>query len=164
MKVDDFFIKLNEQLMTYKYQYDRQDEGRVYIGLPDFNFSNLTKDEKIYFVYYLAFFVAFDLLVYSYDNQNYLKQKEQLKLPKFEYGLTNVFVEPSIIFNKYWEPFSQVIFKRVFQQGLEYLNLKMSEIAPIKIFYNALNDVNFSTGMFNNELKSEIKIYHQDWV
>ena len=75
MKVDNFFIKLNEQLNTYKHQYDRQDEGRVYIGLPDFNFSNFTKEEKIYFVYYSSLFVAFDLLVYSYDKENYLKQK-----------------------------------------------------------------------------------------
>lgn len=162
MKVDNFFIKLNEQLNTYKHQYDRQDEGRVYIGLPDFNFSNFTKEEKIYFVYYLSLFVAFDLLVYSYDNENYLKQKEELKIPKFEYGLTNIFIEPSRIYDKYWEPFHQEIFKDVFKQGLDYLILKISEIEPIKIFNNAKNDKDFSTGMFNNELKNEIQNYHQN--
>ncbi len=157
MKVDDFFIKLNEQLKTYKYQYERQDEGKVYIGLPDFNFSNFTKDEKIYFVYYLSFFISFDLLVYSYDNQNYLKQKEMLKIPKFEYGLTNFFIQSNRIYYKYWEPFQQEIFSDIFEQGLEYLNLKIPEIEPIKILNNAFNDKDFSNGRFNNELIKEIK-------
>jgi hypothetical protein len=157
MKVDDFFIKLNEQLKTYKHQYDRQDEGRVYIGLPNFDFSNFTKDEKAYFVYYLSFFVAFDLLVYSYDNKNYLKQKEKLKLPKFEYGLTNVFVYPNRLYDNYWQPFRNEIFKDVFQLGLNYLNIEIPEIEPLKIFENTINDKDFSTGMFNNEIINEIK-------
>jgi hypothetical protein len=161
MKVDDFFLKLNEQLKTYKHQYDRQDEGKVYIGFPDFDFSNFTKDEKAYFVYYLCLFVAFDLLVYSYDNENYLKQKEKLKIPKFEYGLTNIFVQPNRIYDKYWEPFRQDIFKKVFKHGVEYLNLNITEIEPIKIFNYALNDKDFSTGILNNELKNEIKNYYQ---
>jgi hypothetical protein len=157
MKVDDFFIKLNEQLKTYKHQYDRQDEGRVYIGLPNFDFSNFTKDKKAYFVYYLSFFVAFDLLVYSYDNKNYLKQKEKLKLPKFEYGLTNVFVYPNRLYDNYCQPFRNEIFKDVFQLGLNYLNIEIPEIEPLKIFENAINDKDFSTGMFNNEIINEIK-------
>ena len=157
MTVDTFFKKLNEQLQTYKHQYDRQDEGRVYVGLPDFDFSNFTKDEKTYFVYYLSFFVAFDLLVYSYANQYYLDQKEKIKIPKFEYGLTNVFVYPSRICDKYWEPFKTEIFKKVFQLGINHLSLEIPEIEPIKIFKHALNDHDFSTGIFNNELKNEIK-------
>lgn len=160
MRVDAFFIKLNEQLKIYKHQYDRQNEGRVYIGLPEFDFSNLTKDEKIYFVYYLSFFVAFDLLVYSYDNENYLKQKEELKIPKFEYGLTNIFIQPNRIYDKYWEPFRQDIFKKVFLHGIEYLNLNIPEIEPIKILSYTLNDKDFSTGMLNNQLKNEINNYH----
>jgi hypothetical protein len=157
MKAEDFFSKLNGQLKSYKHQYDRKDEGRVYIGLPDFDFSNFSKDEKTFFVYYLSFFVAFDLLMYSYDNENYLKQKEKLKIPKFEFGLTNIFVQQNRIYDKYWEPFQQEIFKKVFELGLVFLYSKMPEIEPIRIFNNAINDKDFSTGMFNNELKKEIK-------
>jgi hypothetical protein len=157
MKVDTFFTKLNEQLKTYKHQYDRQDEGKVYVGFPNFDFSNFTEDEKAYFVYYLSLFVAFDLLVYTYDNKNYLKQKEKLKIPKFEYGLTNVFVNPNRLYDNYWQPFRNEIFKDVFQLGLNYLNIEIPEIEPIKIFENAINDKDFSTGMFNNELKNELK-------
>jgi hypothetical protein len=157
MKVDNFFTILNEQLEVYKHQYERKDEGKVYIGLPDFDFSNLTKDEKTYFVYYLSFFIAFDLLVYSYDNQNYTKQKEKLKIPKFEYGLTNILVYPNKIYDKYLEPFRPEIFKVVFQLGIQYLNFKLPEIKPISIFQHAINDKDFSIGMFNNELLNEIK-------
>ena len=157
MKVDYFFTILNEQLEVYKHQYERQDEGTVYIGLPDFDFSNLTKDEKTYFVYYLSFFVAFDLLVYSYDNPNYRKQKEKLKIPKFEYGLTNIFVYPNKIYDKYWEPFRPEIFKVVFLFGIQHLKFELPEINPIVIFKHAINDKDFSIGIFNNELLNEIK-------
>ena len=159
MKVEDYNKRLNEELKSYKQKYERQGEGIVYIGLPDFNFSHLTKDEKIYFVYYLSFFVAFDLLVFSYDNKNYLQQKDKLKIPKFEYGLTNIFVEPSKIYNKYSEPFRQDIFTKVIKEGMEYLNLKVSEIKPIEIMSKALTDKDFSSGRFNDELKSEINNY-----
>jgi hypothetical protein len=159
MKVEDFNKRLNEDLKSYKQKYERQGEGLVYIGLPDFNFSHLTKNEKIYFVYYLSFFVAFDLLVFTYYNENYLVQKDKLKIPKFEYGLTNTFVQPSKIYEKYSEPFRHEIFKKVFQQGMEYLNLKISEIKPIEIISKALTDKDFSNGRFNDELKSEINNY-----
>jgi hypothetical protein len=157
MKVEYFFSKLNEQLNTYKHQYDRQDEGRVYIGFPDFDFSNFTNEEKAYFIYFLCLFVAFDLLVYSYDRENYLLQKEKLKIPKFEYGLTNVFINPNRLYDNYWQPFRTEIFKDVLKLGLSYLNSKIFDLEPIKIFENAINDKDFSTGMFSNELKNEIK-------
>jgi len=157
MKVEDFFSKLNVQLKTYKHQYDRKDEGRVYIGLPDFDFTNYTNEEKAYFVYYLCLFVAFDLLVFSYDNENYLKQKEKLKIPKFEYGLTNVFVNHNRLYDNYWQPFRKEIFKDVFQLGLSFLNSQIPDLEPIKIFENAINDKDFSTGMFSSELKNGIK-------
>lgn len=157
MKVEEFFSKLNEQLNSHKHQYDRQDEGRVYIGFPDFDFSYFTNEEKAYFIYYLCLFVAFDLLVYSYDRENYLLQKEKLKIPKFEYGLTNVFVNPNRLYDNYWQPFRTEIFKDVFQLGLSYLNSKIFDLEPIKIFENAISDKDFSTGMFSNKLKNEIK-------
>jgi len=158
MKVEDFFLKLNEQLKLHSYQYDRQNEGRVYIGLPNFDFSNFKNDEKTFFVYYLSFFVAFDLLVYTYDNDNYFIQKEKLNIPKFEYGLTNIFVYPNRIYDNYWAPFKIDIFKRVFEFGLEFLNRNIPEIAPIQIFNNALDDKDFTIGILNIELINEIKI------
>lgn len=33
----------------------------------------------------------------------------------------------------------------------------MHELEPIKIFENVINDKDFTTGMFNNKLKNEIK-------
>jgi hypothetical protein len=157
MKVEMFFLKLNEQLETYNHQYNRLNEGKVYIGLPDFDFSTFTKVEKTYLVYYLSFFVAIDLLVYTYENQNYLKQKEILHLPKFEYGLTNIFINHNIIYDKYWVPFKTEIFNDVFQLGIDYLYLKLPEINHFNIFNQALHDKDFSMGMFSDELKKAIK-------
>lgn len=39
MKTDEFFIKFIEILVCHKYQFDWQNESRVYIGLPNFDFS-----------------------------------------------------------------------------------------------------------------------------
>lgn len=161
MTVEDFFTKLNEQLNTYKHQYERQDEGRVYIGLPNFDFSNFTKHEKTYFVYYLSFFVAFDLLVYTYDNQNYLKQKGILKIPKFEYGLTNVFIHPEAIFNKFSESLNPKISRQTVNMGIEFLTSQFPENQIFNVLINVLSDCDFSTGRFNIEFKKNLEQFYK---
>lgn len=164
MDVRDFFLKLNDQLKCYEHQYVRQNEGRVYLGFQKFDFSNFTKDQKTFFVYYLSFFVAFDLLVFTYDKINYAIQKEKLQIPKFEYGLTNTFVYPNRIYDNYREPFEGKIFKTVFELGMDYLYSTTSEIQPLNVFLNALNDKDFKTGIFNHKLKNEIEAYQQKLV
>lgn len=157
MKVEEFFFVLNEQLVSQNHQYDRQNEGKVYIGLPSFDFSSMTQEQKIYFIYYLSFFVAFDLLVFTYDYEKYYIQKQKLNIPKFEYGLTNTFVYPNRIYDNYWHPFRSDIFKNVFKLGLDYLINNVSEFDPIRILNYSLNDKDFATGIFNIELTKEIK-------
>ena len=71
--------------------------------------------------------------------------------------MTNVFVNHNRLYDNYWQPFRKEIFKDVFQLGISYLNSKIPDLEPIKIFENAINDIDFSTGMFSNELKNGIK-------
>lgn len=156
MKPENFFFVLNEQLKSHADQYEKASEGKVFMGFPTFDFSSTTVEEKHYFIYYLCLFVAFDLLVFKYENDKYLLQKEKLNIPKFEYGLTNIFIYPNQIHERYLQSIRSDILKKTFKLALEYLILNASEIDPKKIFKYTLTDKDFTKGLFNSLLIKEV--------
>lgn len=161
MQVDIFFNHLNAQLLKIEQKYYSSSEGMIYLGFPSIDFSKMSKEERSYFVYYLCFFVAFDLLVFTYNNENYELQKGKLQLPKFEYGLSNVFIYPGAIFEKFKVNSNSEIFENVVELGFAYLNSRVQEIDSLHIFDNIFSDKDFLTGAFNIELKKAIKKYSQ---
>jgi len=157
MEVDDFFYRLNNELVVHGYQYERGDEGYVYLAFPKFDYFYLSRDDRAYFDYYLCFFVAFDLLVYCYDRENYASQKKKLNIPKFEFGLTNTFVYPEKLFLNCGISYRPEIFSMAFNKYIDYLLKYVPETKPFNILRFALTDKDFEKGTFSTEFRNQIK-------
>ncbi len=95
METGEIISYINNKLTVLE-KYERKNEGLVYLGLHENLFLEI--DEKEKYLYTLCNLVAFDLLVFKYDNINYYEQKTALRIPKFEYGLTNTFYYAERIF------------------------------------------------------------------
>ena len=96
MTITEYKLLLDYTISKHKYPpYTRQNEGLIYVGLPEIiNFKS--QNEKNCFVYYLCLFVAFDLKIYDKHRECYKTIKQLIGIPKFEYGLTSVFTMLSL--------------------------------------------------------------------
>lgn len=72
------------------------DEG-VYIPIQDLKKANLSSfnfENRELFLFSLAFTVLIDQTIYAYFKNQYLKFQKLTQYPKFEYGITNMNVNP----------------------------------------------------------------------
>jgi hypothetical protein len=149
METGEIISYINNKLTVLE-KYERQDEGLVYLGLHETLFLEIEEKEK--YIYTLCNLVAFDLLVFKYDNVNYYQQKKELRIPKFEYGLTNTFYYAEEIFKEYKIPIIKKIFEKTLIDCLDYIknNTIMSDVG---IFNNIYTDLDFQKGTYNIQLR-----------
>ena len=156
MTIDRFFILLERELANMQYSYDRPCEGKVYLGHPIINRNCYSDDDYKSWSYYLCFFVAFDLLVYTYFNENYQEIKDKLNIPKFEYGLTNTFYYPEDLFKRLNISINQNLFSKTFNHFIQFLEREKLTIDFKTVLKTALSDKDFEKGVFSKFLKEEI--------
>ena len=152
MKTGEIISYINNKLTVLE-KYERKNEGHVYLGLHENLFLEIEEKEK--YLYTLCNLVAFDLLVFKYDNINYYQQKIELRIPKFEYGLTNTFFYAERIFKEYKIPIIEKIFEKTFIDCLDYIKNNTS-MNLMGIFNNIFIDVDFEKGTYNNQLKKAV--------
>ncbi len=152
MKTEEIINYINNKLNVLE-KYESKNEGLIYIGLDKNLFIEIEEKEK--FIYTLCNLVAFDLLVFKYDNINYYEQKTALNIPKFEYGLTNTFYYAERIFKEYKIPIIENIFEKTLIDCLNYIKNNTS-MNVMGIFNNIFIDVDFEKGKYNNQLKKAV--------
>ena len=72
METGEIISYINNKLTVLE-KYERKNEGLVYLGLHENLFLEIEEKEK--YLYTLCNLVAFDLLIFKYDNINYLHYK-----------------------------------------------------------------------------------------
>ena len=152
MEIGEIISYINNKLTVLE-KYERQDEGLVYLGLHETLFLGIEEKEK--YIYTLCNLVAFDLLVFKYDNINYYEQKAALRIPKFEYGLTNTFYYAERIFKEYKIPIIEKIFEKTLIDCLDYIKNNATK-SDVGIFNKIFSDVDFEKGKYNNQLKKAV--------
>lgn len=157
MEVEEYFSKISIELSAIQYNYIREDEGKVYLGLPSLSKSAYNQTDYLYIINYLCLFVAIDLLVYCYYPDRYPKFKKIFNIPKFEYGLTNTFYYPETIYKRKLNEFSVIIFNDAFRKTINYFDAKHFEIEIKEMLQLALSDKDFQEGKFNNSFLSFIR-------
>ena len=152
METGEIISYINNKLTVLE-KYERENEGHVYLGLHENLFFEIEEKEK--YLYTLCNLVAFDLLVFKYDNINYYQQKIELRIPKFEYGLTNTFFYAQTIFERYKTPIIEKIFEKTLIDCMNYIKNKTS-MNVMGIFNNIFIDLDFEKGTYNNQLKKAV--------
>lgn len=103
MTIEHYTSLLEKTLSKHKQPpYERENEGLVYIGLPE-KIDFIDEKEKREFVYLLCMFVAFDLKTYHLFREFYPHLKREFYIPKFEKDKSRYepFIYPDVIFNYY---------------------------------------------------------------
>ena len=152
METAEIISYINNKLTVLE-KYERKNEGLVYLGLHENLFLEIEEKEK--YLYTLCNLVAFDLLVFKYDNINYYQQKIELRIPKFEYGLTNTFYYADEIFKYYKIRIIEETFENSFIDCLDYIKNNTS-MNVMGICNNIFNHVDFEKGKYNNQLKKAV--------
>ena len=152
METAEIISYINNKLTVLE-KYERKNEGHVYLGLHENLFLEIEEKEK--YLYTLCNLVAFDLLVFKYDNINYYQQKIELRIPKFEYGLTNTFFYAERIFKEYKIPIIEKIFEKTLIDCLDYIKNKATK-SDVGIFNKIYSDIDFEKGKYNIQLKKAV--------
>lgn len=156
MEIDTFYLILENELGNIQHSYIRENEGMVYLGAPNINRNQFSGDDYNLWCYFLCFFVAFDLLIYTYSNNNYEEVKNKLKIPKFEYGLTNNFYYPEDLFIRLKVRLNEDVFASTFKQFIQFLDDQNFKFDFKEVLNEALLDKDFTKGEFSKYFKEEI--------
>jgi hypothetical protein len=152
----DFFNSLEKYLKDFHNNpYKSADEGLIYVGLNEKYNEFKDKDKKIYFVNYLCMIVSLDLKFYELNKENYFKFKSIYKIPKFEYGLSNIYYFPNAIFYKFNVLNKMDIFKDCFDDFYNfYLNSLIQnelEISLDNLLESMIIDKDINSGVWGTE-------------
>lgn len=121
MSSKDFFILLEKYLNEFQNPPNNSfHEGLIYIGINEKYNDFKDENDKIFFVNFLCMIVAFDLKFYELSKENYLKFKNIYNIPKFEYGLSNIYYFPNAIYYKFNILNDNNIFKTCFDDFFNY--------------------------------------------
>lgn len=156
MDIHHFFILLKKELSKMPHSYDRLNEGKVYLGPLVINRNDYSEEDYRFFCYYLCLFVSFDLLIFTYNLEEYEMVKKSLGIPKFEFGLTNTFYYPNDLFHRLNGSISERCFTDAFSKFIEFLRNKNFEFNFETILRKTLIDKNFDKGLFSKFFKDEI--------
>ena len=156
MNINDFFHSLEKHLDNFHHKpYDSADEGLIYVGLNEKYSDFSDKDEKIYFVNYLCMIVSLDLKFYELNKSNYSRFKSIYKTPKFEYGLTNTYFFPNVIYSRFNVSISNQIFKDCFDNFYDFysnsINQSDLEITFDTLLESMINDIDINSGIWGSE-------------
>ena len=159
MTADRYHRLLNEALQTYTPPYERDNEGLVYVGLPDFR-SSIAWDDLHPFTYYLCLFVGLDLKMYELVKSDYERLRSFIGSPKFEYGLTNIFYEPNDIFNRMRIGIQKQVLADCFHKYSEWadhrLEQSQSELSLDQIHAAMTEDEDLQKGLWGRSLMNLI--------
>jgi hypothetical protein len=156
MTINDFFNSLEKYLNDFQYPPNKSyNEGLIYIGINE-NYSDFTdEDEKIYFVNYLCMIVALDLKFYELNKENYLKFKNSYNIPKFEYGLSNIYYFPNAIYYKFNVLNNNNILKDCFDNFFNYYSKSVNNndlgITFEVVLESMIQDNDIKSGIWGNE-------------
>ena len=140
--------------------YNRENEGMVYVGFPTKKFPFSSPQEKSCCAHYLCLFVTLDLVVYANFRERYIQLKQELHIPKFEYGLTNIFICPSALHDHFKIGLNQERFNACFHQFEHYIEKKLQS-NNINLDWRTiknmiLEDHDLSQGIFGHMLIQSI--------
>ena len=151
MNIDDFFNSLEKYLNDFHNNpYKSADEGLIYVGLNEKYNEFRDEDEKIYFVNYLCMIVSLDLKFYELNNRKYYIFKSIYKIPKFEYGLSNIYYFPNAIYYKFNVLNKKDIFNDCFDNFYNFYSSSISldelEISLNSILKSMITDKDINSG------------------
>lgn len=156
MSIIDFFNSLEKYLNDFQYPPNNSyNEGLIYIGINE-NYNGFQNDdEKIFFVNYLCMIVALDLKFYELNKVNYLKFKNSYNIPKFEYGLSNIYYFPNAIYYKFNVLNNKSIFKDCFDNFFNYYSKSVNSndlgITFEVVLDSMIQDNDINSGIWGNE-------------
>ncbi|MBC7524453.1 MAG: hypothetical protein H7239_08460 [Flavobacterium sp.] len=157
MSIKDFFNSLEKYLNDFQYPPNNSyNEGLIYIGINE-NYSGFKdENEKIIFVNYLCMIVALDLKFYELNIENYLKFKNIYNIPKFEYGLSNIYYYPNAIYYKFNVPNKKNSFQDSFDEFYNYYSKSLKNndlgISFEVILKSMIQDNDINSGVGGNEI------------
>jgi len=156
MNINDFFNSLEKYLNNFHNRpYNSAEEGLIYVGLNESYNNFKDQDEKIYFVNYLCMLVSLDLKFYELNKSNYSRFKSIYKIPKFEYGLSNVYYFPNVIYNRFNVSISKQIFKDSFDNFYDFysnsINQSELDINFDSLLESMIIDNHINSGSWGNE-------------
>jgi hypothetical protein len=156
MSIIDFFNSLEKYLNDFQNKpYNSSEEGLIYVGINEKYNDFKDDDEKIYFVNYLSMIVALDLKFYELNKVNYLKFKNSYNIPKFEYGLSNIYYYPNAIYYKFNVINNKSIFKDCFDNFFNYYSKSVNNndlgIAFEVVLESMIQDNDIKSGIWGNE-------------
>jgi len=152
MTINDYSKILEETLQNHKHPpYERSNEGFVYVGRPEL-IKFESNNQKNQFVNLLCLFIAFDLKIFESYNNYYEIIKTNLRIPKFEYGLTNIFIQPERIFEHYKTKFDMKVFEGIYSVFENYILQMIDEqkinIDLVDLSQQIINDPDINNGIW----------------
>ena len=156
MNIIDFFNLLEKYLNDFHNNpYKSADEGIIYVGLNEKYNEFKDEDEKIYFVNYLCMIVSLDLKFYELKKENYFKFKSIYKIPKFEYGLSNIYYFPNAIYYKFNVLNKKDVFKDCFDNFYSFYSNSIIqnelEISLDNLLESMITDKDINSGIWGTE-------------
>lgn len=156
MDINDFFNSLEKYLNDFQNKpYNSVEEGLIYVGVNE-KYNDFKDDiEKIYFVNYLCMIVALDLKFYELNKVNYLKFKKSCNIPKFEYGLSNIYYFPHAIYYKFNVLNNYNILKDCFDNFFNYYSKAVNNndlgITFEVVLESMIQDQDINAGIWGNQ-------------